>query len=204
MSLEEVHEDIVSTTAMPRGQADRPINTIPQLITPSLQAELEKCRGDHHIRRSVTKDKPEEAGQKVGEELGAPDPGAGTSLSGPEGLLKKLTKPVLETELNQEMTEPCHDESMRSEAGRDVRTGARPKTMLTNTAYGVTVQARRGIGRERSSLDHVEEAGPPAEGSTRSCCRCSSKGRPPRDLGTLQEDLWPSTRRRSSCASLAK
>ena len=52
------------------------------------------------------KDKPEPATeQQVAEELVRRAREQGLSLTGPDGLLKQLTKTVLETALNQEMTE---------------------------------------------------------------------------------------------------
>src|SRR5262249_57241503 len=59
---------------------------------------------------SRKKDKPEPtAEQKLAEELVARAREQGVSLTGPEGLLKQLTKTVLETALNQEMTEHLGD-----------------------------------------------------------------------------------------------
>jgi putative transposase len=54
----------------------------------------------------------------------------GLSLTGPDGLLKQLTKTVLETALNQELTEHLgHDKHgpVVSQTG-NVRNGSRPKT----------------------------------------------------------------------------
>ena len=52
------------------------------------------------------KDKPEPgAEQKAAEELVRRAREQGLSLTGPDGLLKQLTKRVLETALDQEMTE---------------------------------------------------------------------------------------------------
>src|ERR1700747_2854479 len=80
------------------------------------------------------KDKPEPAAeQKLAAELVARAREQGVSLTGPDGLLKQLTKTVLETALNQEMTEHLgHDKHgpAGNEAG-NVRNGSRPKTVLT-------------------------------------------------------------------------
>ena len=52
------------------------------------------------------KDKPEPtAEQKLAEELVARAREQGVSLTGPDGLLKQLTKTVIETAVNEEMTE---------------------------------------------------------------------------------------------------
>src|SRR5437899_12886972 len=72
----------------------------------------------------------------------------GLSLTGPDGLLKALTKTVLETALNEEMTEHLgyakHDLAGR-EAGEgpgsgNVRNGTRPKTVLTENTGEVDIQ----------------------------------------------------------------
>src|ERR687885_3028351 len=58
----------------------------------------------------------------------------GLELTGPNGLLKLLTKNVLETALNEEMTEHLGHEKHRAAEDRDsthVRNGTRPKTVLT-------------------------------------------------------------------------
>ena len=52
------------------------------------------------------KDRPEPtAEQKLAEELVARARAQGVALTGPEGLLKQLTKTVLETAQNEELTE---------------------------------------------------------------------------------------------------
>jgi putative transposase len=58
----------------------------------------------------------------------------GLSLTGPDGLLKQFTKMVLETALNEEMTEHLGHDKNRAEPEREssnVRNGTRPKTVLT-------------------------------------------------------------------------
>ena len=66
----------------------------------------------------------------------------GLSLTGPDGLLKQFTKNVLETALNEEMTEHLGHEKNRVTEGREstnVCNGSRPKTVLTHaTGNGVT------------------------------------------------------------------
>jgi transposase-like protein len=80
------------------------------------------------------KDKPEATTkQQVADELVRRTREQGLSLTGPGGPLKQLTKTVLETALNQEMTEHLgHDKHgpAGNEAG-NVRNGTRPKTVLT-------------------------------------------------------------------------
>jgi transposase-like protein len=69
----------------------------------------------------------------------------GLSLTGPEGLLKQLTKTVLETALNQEMTEHLgHDK--HAPAGNEsgnVRNGTRAKTVLTEATGQVGIEVPR-------------------------------------------------------------
>jgi putative transposase len=69
----------------------------------------------------------------------------GVSLTGPDGLLKQLTKTVIETALNQELTEHLgHDkhEPAGNEAG-NVRNGIRPKTVLTESSGEVGIAVPR-------------------------------------------------------------
>src|SRR5215475_13140749 len=73
------------------------------------------------------------AREQVAEELVRRAREQGLSLTGPDGLLKQLTKTVLETALDQEMTEHLgHDKHgpAGNEAG-NVRNGTRSKTVLT-------------------------------------------------------------------------
>jgi putative transposase len=69
----------------------------------------------------------------------------GLSLTGPDGLLKQLTKTVLETALNQEMTEHLGHEKhglASSETG-NVRNGTRPETVLTESTGQVGIEVPR-------------------------------------------------------------
>jgi putative transposase len=70
----------------------------------------------------------------------------GLSLTGPDGLLKQFTKNVLETALNEEMTEHLGHEKNRASEGRDstnVRNGTRPKTVLTHATGQVDLEVPR-------------------------------------------------------------
>ena len=69
----------------------------------------------------------------------------GLSLTGPDGLLKQLTKTVLETALNEEMTEHLgHEKHGRPdpETG-NVRNGTRAKTVLTEATGQVQIEVPR-------------------------------------------------------------
>ena len=70
----------------------------------------------------------------------------GLSLTGPDGLLKQFTKTVLETALNEEMTEHLGHEKHQADPGRfasNVRNGTRPKTVLTEATGQVTIEVPR-------------------------------------------------------------
>jgi len=96
----------------------------------------------------VTKKKPEpSAEQAAAEELVRRAREQGLSLTGPGGLLKQLTKVVIETALDQELTEHLGHEKNTpagNEAG-NVRNGSRPKKVLTEGTGHV------GTGTARSS-----------------------------------------------------
>lgn len=69
----------------------------------------------------------------------------GLSLTGPEGLLKQLTKTVLETALNEEMTEHLgYEKHDPPGAGSgNIRNGTRSKTVLTDTTGAVELDVPR-------------------------------------------------------------
>jgi transposase-like protein len=70
----------------------------------------------------------------------------GLELTGPNGLLKLFTKNVLETALNEEMTEHLGHEKRQAEAGREstnVRNGMRPKTVVSDAAGEVRIDVPR-------------------------------------------------------------
>ena len=69
--------------------------------------------------------------QKVAEQLLAQAKEQGVSLAGPGGLLGGLTKTVLETALEQELTEHLGYEKHQASDGENVRNGTRSKTVLT-------------------------------------------------------------------------
>src|SRR6201996_4738582 len=69
----------------------------------------------------------------------------GLSLTGPDGLLKQLTKTVLETSLNEEMTEHLgYEKHDPAGAGTgNIRNGARSKTVLTEHSGPVEIDVPR-------------------------------------------------------------
>ena len=95
---------------------------------------------------TVTKTKPELTAEQVAaEELVRRAREQGLSLTGPDGLLKQLTKVVIETALDQELTEHLGHEK-NAPAGNEtgnVRNGARPKTVLTEGTGQVGIEVPR-------------------------------------------------------------
>src|SRR5271169_4179874 len=95
---------------------------------------------------NVTKKKPEPtAEQAAAEELVRQAREQGLSLTGPDGLLKQLTKVVIETALDQELTEHLGHEK-NTPAGNEsgnVRNGTRPKTVLTGGTGQVGIEVPR-------------------------------------------------------------
>jgi putative transposase len=90
------------------------------------------------------KDKPEPTTEeKVAEELVRRAREQGLSLIGPDGLLKQLTKTVIETALNQEMTEHLGHEKRGQPVTGNVRNGTRPKTVLTEATGQVGIEVPR-------------------------------------------------------------
>ena len=70
----------------------------------------------------------------------------GLELTGPDGLLKLFTKNVLETALNEEITEHLGYEKNRAEPGRqsaNVRNGARSKTVISDAAGEIRIDVPR-------------------------------------------------------------
>ena len=69
----------------------------------------------------------------------------GLSLTGPDGLLKQLTKSVLETALNEEMTEHLgYEKHDAAGAGTgNIRNGTRGKTVLTEASGQVEIDVPR-------------------------------------------------------------
>ena len=67
-------------------------------------------------------------------------------MTGPNGLLKLFTKNVLETALNEEMTEHLGHEKNRALAGREfanVRNGTRSKTVISDAVGDVVIDVPR-------------------------------------------------------------
>jgi hypothetical protein len=70
----------------------------------------------------------------------------GLELTGPNGLLKVFTKNVLETALNEEMTEHLGHPKHQAEPGREatnVRNGSQSKTVISDAAGEVVIEVPR-------------------------------------------------------------
>lgn len=67
----------------------------------------------------------------------------GEAITGPDGLLKLITKTVLESALEEEMTEHLGHDKHQPSGGGNVRNGHRPKTVLTDAAGEVTIDVPR-------------------------------------------------------------
>src|SRR4051812_37899032 len=67
----------------------------------------------------------------------------GLALTGPDGLLKLFTKNVLETALNEEMTEHLGHEKNRAEEGRELGGPVRTKSASTDGSEATTPRSSR-------------------------------------------------------------
>ena len=70
----------------------------------------------------------------------------GLELTGPNGLLKLFTKNVLETALNEELTEHLGHAKHRDEPGREstnVRNGSRSKAVISDAVGEVVIDVPR-------------------------------------------------------------
>ena len=98
----------------------------------------------------VTKKKPVEqsAEQQAAAELVRMAKEQGLSLTGPDGLLKQLTKTVIEAALSEEMTEHLgygkHDPA--GAGSGNIRNGTRAKTVLTEASGQVEIEVPRDRG----------------------------------------------------------
>ena len=85
------------------------------------------------------------AEERAAEEMVARAREQGLSLTGPDGLLKQLTKTVLETALNQELTEHLGHEKHGQPVAGNVRNGAcacrKPRPRHATRRYSLIRQA---------------------------------------------------------------
>ena len=98
------------------------------------------------LNSTIEKNQEHSAEEIAAKELVRMAKDKGLSLTGPDGLLKQFTKTVLETALEEELTDHLGHEKHRVPDGREsanVRNGTRPKTVLTEAACHVTIDSPR-------------------------------------------------------------
>ena len=114
----------------------------------------------------------------------------GLSLTGPDGLLKQLTKTVLETALNEEMTEHLgyekHDPP--GVGTGNIRNGTRAKTVLTDTTGAVEIEVPR-TARPRSSHRSSRSANAGSPGRRGRAVAVRQRVYDRGDFGALRRDL---------------
>ena len=114
--------------------------------------------------------------QQLAERLVARAKAEGLELLGPGGLLTGLTKTVLETALEVEMSDHLgydkHDHAGRN--GGNSRNGTRSKTVFTEV--GPWRSRCRGTGMAVSSRVSCVSGSVGSRASTRSCSRCPRVG----------------------------
>ena len=124
----------------------------------------------------VTKKKPVEqsAEQQAAAELVRLAKEQGLSLTGPDGLLKQLTKTVLETALNEEMTEHLGYEK-HDPAGAGIGQHPQRHPGQDGADRGHRARGDRRAprpGRHVRAADRARSGSAGCPGSMRSCCRC--------------------------------
>ena len=102
----------------------------------------------------------------------------GLSLTGPDGLLKLLTKSVIETALSEEMTEHLGYEKHDPAGDRGGEYPQRDPVQDGDLGQQRPGRDRRapGPGRDASSRRSSRNASGAWARSTRSCCRCTPRG----------------------------
>ena len=126
-------------------------------------------------KRTLT---PEEVERAAVRELVKAARARGDELTGPDGLLKAITKQVLEAALEEEMTEHVgYDKhAVEGRNGANSRNGTRAKTVLTDNAGPVDI----AVPRDRDgSFEPVIVRRRQRRGTdvdALSCCRCTRGG----------------------------
>src|ERR671939_78380 len=106
-----------------------------------------KVLGVNSLAASISKTtvKPGDSERAVIREMVKSAKERGLDITGPDGLLKLLTKTVLETALEEEMTEHLgyekHDPAGRD--GENSRNGVRVKKVISEAAGDVTIEVPR-------------------------------------------------------------
>lgn len=94
------------------------------------------------VKKTVSRGEAERAAVR---ELVKAARGRGEDLTGPEGLLKAITATVLETALEEELTDHLGHAKHQQPSGQggNIRNGTRPKTVLTDAAGEVSIEVPR-------------------------------------------------------------
>jgi hypothetical protein len=119
---------------------------------------------------------PAEAERAAVRELVKAARARGEDLTGPDGLLKSITKQVLESALEEEMTEHLGHEKHATATGEggNIRNGTRPKTVLTDAAGEVTIEVP-GTGPAPSTRSSSRSGSGASRTSTRSRSPCTPR-----------------------------
>jgi|SRR3954470_1724714 len=110
---------------------------------PGMSLSEQVDQGEEALVPASSVASPEEL--EIARELVASARARGVALTGPEGLLKALTKTVIETALDEELADHLgydkHDPAGRN--GQNSRNGKRTKTVLTDNAGPVEIEVPR-------------------------------------------------------------
>ncbi len=113
-------------------------------------AELPQTRQEDHTERGLSQAteafvRPSAEELEIARELVRTARARGAALTGPDGMLKALTKTVIETALDEEMSEHLgydkHEAAGRN--GGNSRNGARTKTVLTDNVGPIEIEVPR-------------------------------------------------------------
>ena len=118
---------------------------------PALTAEhgvqQKRCRDDRDSRACDEEEAGSDGRAGGGRRAGRRAREQGLSLTGPDGLLKQLTKTMIETALSQEITQHLgyekNDPAGQGHCGGNVRNGSRPKTVLADSTGQVEIDVPR-------------------------------------------------------------
>jgi putative transposase len=106
-------------------------------------------------RVTARKKKPEPTAEEIAaRELVRQAKEQGLSLTGPGGLLGQLTKRVLETALDEELTEHLGHEKHGPAVSGNVRNGTRPKTVVTPASGELEIEVPR-CSNEATSVSRM-------------------------------------------------
>lgn len=119
----------------------------------------------------------------------------GLALTDPDGLLKLFTKSVLDTALNEDMTEHLEYEKHGASPDHEsanVRNGSRPKTVIWRRGGrgGDRGPPPPGIDRARLARRLRRNVSAVWVTSTRLCCRCIQRGLTTGEISAHFRDIY--------------